>query len=111
MRQKTTRMDKASEKLIEDDRTFFCSELVAKSFKILGILVDDDISCTQFYPHHFTALGDSVLNLDDGVWLEDEVQIVPDHQCLTPQEHARVTAAEAAAKAKAEAEAAAAGDN
>jgi len=62
-----------SEKLIEDDRTFFCSELAAKSFKILGIMVDDDISCTQFYPHHFTALGDSVLNLADGVWLEDEI--------------------------------------
>ena len=66
-------MTQESEKLIEDDRTFFCSELAAKSFKILGIMVDDDISCTQFYPHHFTALGDSVLNLAEGVWLEDEI--------------------------------------
>ena len=44
-------------KLIEDDRTFFCSELAAKSFKFLGIIEDDDISCAQYYPHHFSALG------------------------------------------------------
>ena len=44
MKQKTQKM--AFNKFIEDDRTFFCSELVAKSFKILGVLVDDDISCS-----------------------------------------------------------------
>lgn len=39
---------KASSKneLIAEDRTFFCSELVAKAFKILGIIEDDDMSCT-----------------------------------------------------------------
>ena len=26
------------QKLLKDDRTFFCSELVAKAFKILGII-------------------------------------------------------------------------
>ena len=41
-------------------------------------MVDDDISCSQFYPHHFTALGDQGLNLTDGTWLEDEMQIISD---------------------------------
>ena len=59
-------------KFIEDDRTFFCSELVAKAFKVLGIMMDDDVSCTMFYPHHFTALGDDGLKLTEGTWIEDE---------------------------------------
>jgi uncharacterized protein YycO len=31
---------------IAEDRTFFCSELVAKAFKLLGILEDDGSSCS-----------------------------------------------------------------
>ena len=27
---------------IDQDRTFFCSELVAKAYKVLGVMVDDD---------------------------------------------------------------------
>jgi hypothetical protein len=53
-------------KFMDESRSFFCSELVAKSFKILGIMVDDEISCSKFYPHHFTALGDDALNLTPG---------------------------------------------
>ena len=34
------------DKLISDDRTFFCSELVAKAFKILGVIENDETSCT-----------------------------------------------------------------
>ena len=56
-------MGKDTGKFIEEDRTFFCSELVAKSFKILGIMADDDVASSMFYPHHFSALGDSGLNL------------------------------------------------
>ena len=41
-------------KFVNKDRTFFCSELVAKAYKTLGIIEDDDTSCTQFYPAHFT---------------------------------------------------------
>ena len=33
-------------RLVEDDRTFFCSELVAKAFKILGVIENDTTSCT-----------------------------------------------------------------
>ena len=35
-----------SDKLVDEHRTFFCSELVAKAFKVLGIIEDDDTSCT-----------------------------------------------------------------
>lgn len=31
---------------IEEDRTFFCSELIAKAYKILGIMPNDERSCT-----------------------------------------------------------------
>ena len=31
---------------IDEDRTFFCSELVAKAYKVLGVMVDDDKSCS-----------------------------------------------------------------
>jgi len=55
-----------SNQLVETNRTFFCSELLAKAFKILGIMEDDDTSCTQFYPQHFTEHGDSFLKLTEG---------------------------------------------
>ena len=35
-----------SDKLIDENRTFFCSELVAKAYKVMGIIEDDDTSCT-----------------------------------------------------------------
>ena len=48
MKKKTTRMvdDGSENTLIDGNRTFFCSELVAKAFKLLGIIEDDDTSCT-----------------------------------------------------------------
>jgi hypothetical protein len=47
VKQKTTVMkaDDANT-LIQSDRAFFCSELVAKAFKCLGIIEDDDTSCS-----------------------------------------------------------------
>ena len=73
LRQSTTKRTSKTNKFIDEDRTFFCSELVAKSFKILGIMENDDISCSQFFPHHFSALGDPALNLTEGTWIEDEM--------------------------------------
>ena len=61
---------------IADDRTFFCSELVAKAFKLLGIMEDDGTSCAQFYPGHFAAAGDKFLKLKPGVIIENEMQVV-----------------------------------
>ena len=62
--------------LDEEERTFFCSELVAKAFKTLEILEDDDISCTQFYPHHFSQNGQAFLNLRSEVEIGPELQII-----------------------------------
>ena len=39
---------------IDDDRTFFCSELVAKAYKILDIMQDDGRSSSVFYPSSFS---------------------------------------------------------
>jgi hypothetical protein len=61
---------------VETNRTFFCSELVAKALKILNVIVDDDTSCTQFYPHHFSEKGDSFLKLEEGVKIMPEMQII-----------------------------------
>lgn len=69
-------------KLIAEDRTFFCSELVAKAFKLLGVIEDDDISCSQFYPHHFSSKGDALLKLTSGTVVEPEMQIIVDHNDL-----------------------------
>lgn len=40
-------------RLMDQNRTFFCSELVAKAFKVLGVIENDSRSCTTFYPKHF----------------------------------------------------------
>jgi hypothetical protein len=46
LRQKTLIKSEIDQnELIDADRTFFCSELVAKAFKLLGVIVDDDTSC------------------------------------------------------------------
>ena len=46
-RQKTmAKSELDSNELIDADRTFFCSELVAKAFKLLGVIEEDDTSCT-----------------------------------------------------------------
>jgi hypothetical protein len=31
---------------IDEDRTFFCSELVAKAYRVLGVMQDDERPCT-----------------------------------------------------------------
>lgn len=58
--------------MISEDRTFFCSELIAKAFKCLGIIEDNDINCARFYPHNFSSRGDSMLNLTPGTTVDEE---------------------------------------
>ena len=38
LRSKTMRPGQESDRVIEEDRKFFCSELVAKAFKLLGVI-------------------------------------------------------------------------
>ena len=62
--------------IIDTSRTFFCSELVAKAFKTLGIMVDNNTACSQFYPHHFGARGESILKLTQNTEIEPEMQVI-----------------------------------
>lgn len=50
-------------KIIDSDRTFFCSELVAKSFKVMGYLGEEKSSC-QYHPGNFSAEKDLKLNFN-----------------------------------------------
>lgn len=61
---------KVDRKMIDTNRTFFCSELVAKAYKVLGIIQDDETACSQFYPHHFSAQGDAFLRFTPGTNME-----------------------------------------
>lgn len=51
--------DQTNQKIIqvEKEREYFCSELVAKAYKVLGILNHNNKSCTQYYPVCFTPGG------------------------------------------------------
>ena len=81
MRSETIKIDKKSKnKYVEEGRTFFCSELIAKIFKVIGTIEDDDISCAQYYPHNFTARGDSFLKLTKGTSIGPELQILIDKE-------------------------------
>lgn len=66
-----------SDSAIDKDRTFFCSELIAKAYKVLGIF-NSDISCSQIFPKHFSAINEG-LKLDNA-YLEEERLIVEDKQ-------------------------------
>lgn len=67
---------------IEEDRTFFCSELIAKAFKVLGIIEDDDKACSQFFPGTFSSKS-SCLKFAPGMYLEPELNIIVE----VPPEH------------------------
>ena len=41
------------DKMIEDDRTFFCSELVAKLWKECGIMKYSEDASSNYLPGHF----------------------------------------------------------
>ena len=61
--------------LIGSNRTFFCSELVAKAWKELGIRKNDAKSSSNFYPKHFASdysKNDKYLDLAEGVTVDKE---------------------------------------
>ena len=62
----------SSQVLFDEGRTFFCSELVAKAFKVMKVIENDKTSCTRFYPKHFSKEGDSFLKLKDGITIDVE---------------------------------------
>jgi len=48
------------------------SELMAKAFKCLGVIEDDDKSCDEYDPDNFSSRGDDVLKLTEGTIVEPE---------------------------------------
>ena len=42
---------------IEEGRRFFCSELIAKAYKILGVIENDSTPCSKYFPYHFSEKG------------------------------------------------------
>lgn len=62
------------EPIVEKDRTFFCSELVAKAFKVCGVMQPTDEACSNFLPIDFTTESKR-LKLVAGAKLSNEMQI------------------------------------
>ncbi len=55
--------------VVDENRTFFCSELIANIYKRLNLL-DSEISSTQYWPKNFSEK--SQLNLLQGASLSRE---------------------------------------
>lgn len=57
---------------IKDDKTYFCSELVASIYKNLGLL-PKEISASQYWPVSFSSKGGGAsMKLLEGAYLEEE---------------------------------------
>ena len=48
---------------VPEDKTFFCSELMAKCFKRFGIIKNDKVSCSTYFPVHFSEKSENLLKL------------------------------------------------
>ena len=60
---------------IAEDKTFFCSELVASAWKCLGIL-PRDVAASQYWPGSFGQ--GAQIKLEKGARLDDEMHIIFD---------------------------------
>lgn len=60
--------DGSEDQLVDKDRTFFCSELVAKCYKVCGIMQPTELSSTNFFPSDFGS-DKNKLQLVDGAKL------------------------------------------
>lgn len=63
---------------IHEDRQFFCSELVAKALKVLGVIKDLNLSSTKYYPGCFEVGQKVDRNLKDGVCLGPVLNVMAD---------------------------------
>ena len=70
------------QRIIEADRTFFCSELVAKAYKILGIIEDDNRSCSKYFPSHFTTKNQDMLHFTQGTTMDSELLVIMNREDL-----------------------------
>ena len=67
----------SSRMYVEEDRTFFCSELVAKAYKVFGVLENKQAS-SYFLPS--TLENDQQLKFSSGAQLGKLINIVPSSQ-------------------------------
>ena len=74
LRKETVSKDKMQP--ISDERTFFCSELVVKAWKELGVLENDSISSSRYMPCPPRRRHNSCLKLTPGTSIAAERQIV-----------------------------------
>lgn len=70
---------KQSRKFVAEGRTFFCSELLAKGFKIIGVFEDKGEASSTYYPSHFTENGDKKLPIAEGCQFMEEINIIVIH--------------------------------
>lgn len=47
----------------DEKRTYFCSELIAKAFKLAGVIQNDDVPSAKFFPVNFSEEGQHFLKL------------------------------------------------
>jgi hypothetical protein len=74
-RKKTQKMPRSDSTFVDEERSFFCSELIAKCYKSCGIIKDGDYACTNFLPCNFTS-NDFTLPLVDKITVENEKNIL-----------------------------------
>ena len=60
----------------DENRTYFCSELIAKAFKLAGVIQSDDIPSTKFFPVNFSEEGQNFLKLTPNTILHREQEII-----------------------------------
>ena len=69
---KNTVVKKTGADIEEEDRTFFCSELIAKAYKTIDLLKTEKSSC-QYWPGSFSS--EKKLQLEAQAYLGDEMII------------------------------------
>ena len=67
---------KIPNQFVRNDRSFFCSELVAKALTLHGMIEDDDRSCALFYPQHFSSSNNEFFKIMPEVSIEAEKDIM-----------------------------------
>jgi hypothetical protein len=68
----------ADEKLIDEDRAFFCSELVVKTLKVCGMMAETKEASSNFLPGDFTEAANKI-KLVEGAHFGPEQFIIVSH--------------------------------
>ena len=74
--------------MVETDRKFFCSELIAKAYKCCNILKDSEIHSSTYNPSDFSSARNT-LDLVDGVTLSNEMIVITNSMFNKEQEYRR----------------------